>query len=89
MTGNSLGVTLRIIGCHFANYLAQLFARYLALWLFRLVNRKRAPFYRTLDAISAKNVRLELCGNSAENGEGFRGQGVKRKSENCKKFSKR
>jgi hypothetical protein len=28
-----------------------------------------------LDAVSAKNVRLELSGNSTENGEGFRGWG--------------
>ncbi len=52
-----------------------LFANYLAQWLFRLLNRKRAPFYRTLDAVSAKNVRLEPSRNSAENGEGFRSRG--------------
>jgi hypothetical protein len=26
-----------------------------------------------LDAVSAKNARLEISGNSAENSEGFRG----------------
>jgi hypothetical protein len=32
-------------------------------------------FYRMLDAVSAKNARLELSGASVENGEGYRGRG--------------
>jgi hypothetical protein len=45
--------------------------------------------YRTLDAVSAKNARLELSGASVENGEGYRGRGVERKAGSCKKLPKR
>jgi uncharacterized protein DUF4158 len=39
--------------------------------------------------VPRKNVRLELFGNWAENGEGFRGRGVERKAASCKKLPKR
>jgi hypothetical protein len=45
--------------------------------------------YRTLDAVSAKNARLELSGASVENGEAYRGRGVERKAGSCKKLPKR
>jgi hypothetical protein len=49
----------------------------------------QGAFYRTLDAVSANNVRLELSGNSTKNSEGFLGRGLERKAVNCKKLSKR
>jgi hypothetical protein len=52
---------------------------------FRFLKSEKEFLY--VDALSAKNVRLKLSGNSPENGEGFSGRGLERKVGSCKKVS--
>src|SRR6516225_3919711 len=44
------------------------------------------PFTARSTLFPPKNARLELSGNSAENGEGYRGRGLERKAGSCKKL---
>jgi hypothetical protein len=48
----------------------------------------RPALYRESPGILTDRL-VELPGNSAENGEGFRGRGGERKAGSCKKLAKR
>ena len=52
-----------------------------------LIGKGRA-FTACSTAVSAKNARLELSGNSAENGEGFRGRGSEPKGTDLQEITK-